>query len=149
MRYRAKYRQSTQNSNRKDHQKTFIGALSHINIHIQHIDSSILNLHNRVRKIKAPISCDKNTVKTLEAEVKKLLWEKINEEVSIHTKLERILKNYKVTIQAYNDGTLTTVAILNLLKNRNQIMDEIRELCVDAINNHDNYGHTLFPPTVE
>ena len=87
-------------------------------------------------------------VKTLEAEVKQLLWEKINEEVSIHTKLERILKNYKVTIQAYNDGTLTTVAILNLLKNHYHIIDEIRELCVNAINNRNNYGHTLRPPNV-
>ena len=28
-------------------------------------------------------------------------------------------------------------------------MDEIQELCVDAINNRANNGHTLLPPTVE
>ena len=58
-------------------------------------------------------------------------------------------EKYKFTIQAYHGGTLTGVAILNLLKNHDHIMDEIRELCVDAINNHNNDGHTLRPPTVE
>ena len=44
-----------------------------------------------------------------------------------------MLTKYKVTIQVYHGGTLTGVAILNLLKNHDHIMDEIRELCMDTI----------------
>ena len=63
--------------------------------------------------------------------------------------MERILTKYKITIQAYHGRKLTGVSILNLLKNHDHIMDEIQELCVDAINNRANNGHTLLPPTVE
>ena len=59
------------------------------------------------------------------------------------------MTKYKITIQAYHGRKLTGVSILNLLKNHDHIMDEIQELCVDAINNRANNGHTLLPPTVE
>ena len=72
----ANYRQRTRNANREDHRQTIIEALSHVNLQIQHIDSSILNIRNRFRIIKSSIYCGENTVKTLEAEVKQLLWEK-------------------------------------------------------------------------
>ena len=58
-------------------------------------------------------------------------------------------EKYKVTIQEYNGGTLTGVEILNFLKNYDQIMDEVWELCVGAINNRANGGHTLHPLTIE
>ena len=85
----------------------------------------------------------------MEADVKHLLWEQIKDKLSIHTKVESILPKYKFTIQAYHGGTPTGVAILNFLKNHDHIVDEIRELCVSAINNRANDGHTLFPPTIE
>ena len=72
----ANYRESTQHANREYHQQTIIEALAHVNIQIQHIDSSILNLCNRFRIIKASISCGENNAKTLETEVTQLLWEK-------------------------------------------------------------------------
>ena len=77
MRDHAKYIQHTWDANREDHRQTIIDALTHVNIQIQHIDSYILNLRNHVRTIKSSISYDKNTVKTLEAGVKQLLWERI------------------------------------------------------------------------
>ena len=58
-------------------------------------------------------------------------------------------EKYEVTIQAYNVSTLTGVSFLNLLNNNDHIMYEIRNLCLDAINNRANDGHTLHPPTVE
>ena len=95
----ANYRQRTRNANREDHRQTIIEALAHVNLQIQHIDSSILNIRNRFRIINFSIYCGENTVKTLEAEIKHLLWEKkIKEEVNIHKKLERILTKYKSTI---------------------------------------------------
>ena len=71
----AKYRHRTWNANREDHQQTITDSLSHIKIQIQHIHSSILNLHNRVITIKPSMYCDKKAVKKLEGEVKQLLWE--------------------------------------------------------------------------
>ena len=49
----AKYRHYTRNANREDHRQTITDALAQIKIQIQHIDSSILNLHNRVSTIKS------------------------------------------------------------------------------------------------
>ena len=69
--------------------------------------------------------------------------------MNIHTKLERILTKYKSTIQVDHGGTLTGVSVLNFLKNHDKIMDEIKELCVGDVNNHDNDVHTLFPTTIE
>ena len=71
----AKYRHRTRNANNEDHGQTITNALAHVKIQIQSIDSSILNIHNRVSTIKPSIYCDKKSVKKLEAEVKQLLWE--------------------------------------------------------------------------
>ena len=63
--------------------------------------------------------------------------------------MERILTKDKFIIQAYHGDTLTGVAILNFLKNRDHIMDEVQEFWVVDINNCANDGHNLFPPTIE
>ena len=70
MRDHAKYIQHTWDANREDHRQTIIDALTHVNIQIQHIESSILNLRNCVSTIKASISCDEKIFKSLEADVK-------------------------------------------------------------------------------
>ena len=107
MRACTNYRHRTRNDNRKDHWQKIIEALDCVNFQIQQIDSSILNLRNRVIIIKSSIYCDEKTVKTLESEVKQLLWYQRKKEASIHTKVERILTKYKFTIQEYPGCTLT------------------------------------------
>ena len=97
---------------------------------------------------KSLISCDENTAKKVEAEVKQLLWEQRKKEVIIHKKVESILTKYKPTIQVYHGGTLNGFIILKLLKNHDHIKDNIWELRVDTINNRANDGHALRLPTV-
>ena len=49
----------------------------------------------------------------MEAEVKQLPWEKIKEEVIIHTKVERVLTKNKVAIQAHHVGNQPTLCYIN------------------------------------
>ena len=69
----------------------------------------------------------------LRSDVKYLAWEQRKEEVSIFTKVERILERHGVKIQVYHGGTLTGVAIIAMLSKHRTILDEITSIAFEVI----------------
>ena len=76
-------------------------------------------------------------------------WERRKKDVSIHTKVEKVLEKYGVKIQAYHGGSLTGVAIIALLNNHAAIMDDITKICHNAINARQEDILILRPPSID
>ena len=91
-----------------------------------------------VESLDKQIISDSKLLEKAQSDVKDLLWNKRTQEVSIHTKIERILESHGVTIQCYHGGSLTGGSILTLLKKHDVIMDDITEVCHEYLlnNNH-------------
>ena len=81
--------------------------------------------------------------------VKSIQWENRKKEVSIHTKIERILEKHGVTIQTFHGGSLTGGSILKLLQNHDKIMDDITQVCHGYISNHQDTNSNIPMPSIE
>ena len=85
----------------------------------------------------------------LQSEVTELQWDRRTKEVSIHMKIERVLESHGITIQAYHGGKLTSGAIIRLLQNHDVVMNDITNICNDAIRLREADTLQLRPPTID
>ena len=122
--------------------------LHRINHMINTIDTAKSSISLNIKRLSASLQLHSKTVSKLQAEIKELSWERRKEEVSIFTKVERILEQHGVKIQAYHGGTLTGVAIIALLNNRQSIMHAITCVAFTAIARRSNDNLPLRPPTI-
>jgi hypothetical protein len=79
----------------------------------------------------------------------KISLDRRTEEVSIHTKIQRVLESNGITIQAYHGGTLTGVAIIALLNKNELVMDQITTICNEAILKRQEDDLPLRPPSID
>jgi hypothetical protein len=77
-------------------------------------------------------------------------WKTRVDEISIHTKIERVLETHGIKIQTNHGGQLTGGAILLLLNNHDVIMDDISSICSDTIlEKQNNNDPPVLCPTIE
>ena len=122
--------------------------LQHINHMSCTINSTKSGIKANINTLTTSLQLKSKTINKLHSDVKDLAWERRKEEVSIFTKVERILESYGVKIQVYHGGTLTGVAIIAMLNKHQAIMDEIASVAVDAIEKRSQNTRPLRPPTV-
>lgn len=135
----------TQNQQRIEQAASEIARLA---TQIDRIDAAIKSIKTNVAQLKASISANKEALRKVRSEMRDLAWERRKDEVSIITKVERILEAHGVKIQAYHGGTLTGGAIIALLNQNEQIMDQITTIAMDAIAQRENDTFPLRPPSV-
>ena len=100
-------------------------------------DKDIVSQKKDIESLSKQIDIDTKFFFKTESDIKNMQWMKRTQEVSIHTKVERILESHGVTIQAYHGGSLTGGSIITLLEKHQVIMDEITQLCHEHISNPD------------
>ena len=122
--------------------------LQRINHMICTIDSTKSGIKANINTMISSLQLQTKTINKLHSDVKELAWERRKEEVSIFTKVERILDSYGVKIQLYHGGTLTGVSIIAMLNNHIAIMKDIESVAIDAIENRSQDTQPLRPPTV-
>ena len=99
------------------------------------IDSELLAKKRDYDSLCKKIIADSKVLQKAESEVRNIQWIKRTQEVSIHTKIERILESYGVMIQAYHRESLTSGSIWTLLEKHQAIMDDITQVCHEYILN--------------
>ena len=107
---------------------------------------------DNITSVEQTISEDqKQLLKIQSNDVAVLQWERRKKEISIHTKIERVLEKHGITIQAYHGGTLTSVAsIISLLNKHKLVMDDtIAQICHDAIPLREQDNLPLRPLSIE
>ena len=102
-----------------------------------------------IESVEKEILTESNLLQKLYSEVKKLQWNRRTQEVSIHTKVERIFEKHGVKIKAYHGGTLTGGAILTLLEKHQIVMDEISDVCREYLNQNDTSFETMSVEALE
>ena len=104
-------------------------SINAFKIEIANIDDTLTTKNDNIDSNRKEISDSEVILNQLDSQVKLLQWDRRTEDISIHTKVERILSKHGVVIQAYHGGSLTGGSILVLLKKHNQIMEDIRIIC--------------------
>ena len=116
---------------------------------IKEIDTILYRKKEEVDSLEKEIVDQFNLLDKAELSVKSMQWESRRQEVSIHSKIERILESHGVTIQTYHGGNLTGGAILTFLEKHQSIMDDIKDVCKQYIDQHIREGSSLSLPTIE
>jgi chromosome segregation ATPase len=83
---------------------------------IKIIDAELRVKNDELDSLLKEIEKEQRELEKLESTVKDIQWDNRTKDVSIHTKIERILESHGVTIQTYHGGSLTGGAILVLIK---------------------------------
>ena len=104
---------------------------------IKKIDQCIISKKSGIQSIDKEIIADSKVLEKVQSEIKKMQWNQQTQEVSIHTKVERVFEKHGVKIQAYHGGTLTGGAILMRLRKHQVIMDDISEICWGYVTRND------------
>ena len=116
---------------------------------IQCIDALKKNKNGELTSIHNTIAEETMILEKLNSDVSNLQWDRRTKEISIHTKVERVLENHGITIQAYHGGNLTGGAIIALLQNHEIVMDDISQICHDAIRSRESDSLKLRPPSID
>ena len=127
----------------------FESMITSINKELKAIDHIIKARLADISSVDDTIFEETQNIEKLNSEVTVLQWERRNKELSIHTKIERVLEKNGITIQAYHGGTLTGVSIIALLNKHMLVMDEISKICHDAIKLREMDDLPLRPPTCD
>ena len=98
-------------------------------------DQDVISRKKEIESLSKQIIIDSKILIKAESDIKNMQWIKRTQEVSIHTKIERILESHGVTIQAYHGGSLTGGSILTFLEKHDIIMNEIAQVCHEWISN--------------
>ena len=109
--------------------ETLNESINTFKIEIAIIDDTLTTKKDNIDSTRKEISDSEDILNQLDSQVKLLQWDRRNEDISIHTKVKRILSRHGVVIQAYHGGSLTSGLILVLFKKHNQIMEDIRTIC--------------------
>ena len=123
--------------------------LSSVKSDLREMDLWIKEQLKNIASVEHTITEDSKELIKNQSEIAVLLWERRKKEVSIHTQIERVLEKYGITIQAYHGGTLTGVAIISLLNKHKCVMDDIVQICHDAIDKREHDTLPLRPPSKE
>ena len=116
---------------------------------IKDIDTNLLVKKEEIKSLSNELNHELRELEKAEISVKNMLWESRTRDVSIHTKIEKILESHGVTIQTYHGGSLTGGAIITFLAKHQSIMDDIREVCKQYISQHRRSGSSLTLPSFE
>ena len=118
---------------------------SHLDIkkEIKLNDDLLLLKKKDILSLSKEITNESKLLHKVESEVKAIQWSRRTQEVSIHTKIERIFESHGVKIQAYHGGNLTGGAILMLLNKHQVIMDDISRVCREYISNVNTSEQTM------
>ena len=77
-----------------------------VKLEIASIDNAVTSKQDDIDSLLKEISDNSKISCELEAQVKLLQWERRKEEVSIHTKIKRLLESHAVDIHVYHGGQL-------------------------------------------
>jgi hypothetical protein len=116
---------------------------------IKVIDDNLKEKLNNIQSVDSEINSDLKLYEKIEVDLKNMQWDNRTKEVSIHTKIERILENHGIKIQRFHGGTLTGGAILKLLEKHEIIMDDITHVCHEYISNHKSGKYSVHMPSID
>ena len=116
---------------------------------IKEIDTDLCQKKDDIDSLEKEIMNELHDLEKAESSVKNIQWENRTKEVSIHTKIKKILDSHGVTIQTYHGGSLTGSAIFVLLDKQQSIMDDITTVCHKYINERRRDNIILDIPTID